>query len=387
MIDPTCWESLSRLLEGDLPEREAEALRARIAADPELARAWRRMQALPAALGDLPADLGPLPSLGAGDPSSQIRSPLRAPRWLPWALAAALALFALKRPPPVSVELRAGSQLIEGEALVLAAGIPIEVDGRVQISVEPSSARERVEAAKPEESMKLHPALAALGGAAITVAVYEGRARLTPPGEAAVDIGAGESRTLDAPGSEPHRAPSVADAPAARTDRDRSQDDRIADLEAQLDEARFSMGLVRGQLAKLQGKPTAWPEDLRPAYQPDAMRAFAQEAAQGMPGVEVASVDCDEYPCIAVFRTANAGEGWEAPFQELTGNLEAHGFEGESSVMGMAMGIDGEEGAVNLYGLVVGQGDQFDEATQERTRYRADGLMRDLADEATGGTE
>jgi len=53
------YEELSRLLAGDLDAPSEAALRARIAADPALSRAWARMSALPAQLAGLSLDAPP----------------------------------------------------------------------------------------------------------------------------------------------------------------------------------------------------------------------------------------------------------------------------------------------------------------------------------------
>ncbi|MDP2314140.1 MAG: hypothetical protein Q8P41_14655, partial [Pseudomonadota bacterium] len=58
------YEELSRLLAGDLDPASEAALRARIAADPTLARAWADMSALPDLLGGMSFDAPP-PALAA----------------------------------------------------------------------------------------------------------------------------------------------------------------------------------------------------------------------------------------------------------------------------------------------------------------------------------
>ncbi|MEQ1571094.1 MAG: hypothetical protein ABMA64_36025, partial [Myxococcota bacterium] len=133
------YELLSRLLAGDLPGAEARALRERIRTDPEWARAWSALQHLSHDLASLPEEVPP-PSLDA----AVLGSPAR--RQVPWAtvgtlatLAAAVALWiAWPAPEPARIALVAGEQTVDGAVVLLAGDLPVTVDGRVHIRVEPN---------------------------------------------------------------------------------------------------------------------------------------------------------------------------------------------------------------------------------------------------------
>ncbi len=77
-------EMLSRMLDGELPVRESEELRARMRVEPELAELYAALQGLPGELAELPDEAppswtgpwssGPLPA-GTGTPGPAGWSP------------------------------------------------------------------------------------------------------------------------------------------------------------------------------------------------------------------------------------------------------------------------------------------------------------------------
>ncbi len=202
------FEKMSRLVDGDLPEAEAEALRREIDADPELARALETMSGLGDAIAGLDEEPPP-PALdrAALQAAQRITRPdhnvvrLRRP-WVWVAAAASIALAALllwPRPEPTIVLVQ-GSQLVEGRAMVMAANVPVRVDGTALISVEPldTSLREMDQEVIMRNRELL---LGALAGAAVTVAVYEGSAVLFPGEANSRTLDAGQTETVVDPGS------------------------------------------------------------------------------------------------------------------------------------------------------------------------------------------
>ena len=103
------------------------------------------------------------------------------------------------RPAPTLLLTR-GSQLVEGRALVLAGDRQVRIDGRARVSVEPPEglAREGEQEAHNAMLDSTH-AIAALAGSFITVAVYQGFATVSEPGEAPITVSAGEEHTVGPP--------------------------------------------------------------------------------------------------------------------------------------------------------------------------------------------
>lgn len=79
-----------------------------------------------------------------------------------------------------------------------------------------------------------------------------------------------------------------------------------ADLPAcvdQLDALSVQLAVLEKQLAAYGGARAEWPDDAPAAVRPEAVRAWLEEEMQGEP-VSLETLDCDEYPCVAVFRYA-----------------------------------------------------------------------------------
>lgn len=209
------YERMSRLIDGALPPDEAEALRREIDADPALAVALETMTGIGDRIAALPEEPPP-PALDRAALATAQRitgtetNVVRIHRSWAWvAVAASIALAALllwPRPEPTIVLVQ-GSQWVEGQVLVMAASVPVRVDGTVLISVEPSdtSLREMDQEVIMRNRELL---LGALAGAAVTVAVYEGSAVLFPGEANSRTLDAGQTETVVDP--DPDRAPTSA---------------------------------------------------------------------------------------------------------------------------------------------------------------------------------
>lgn len=374
-------ERLSRLLEGDLPAAEAEALRARLSAEPALAERYAAMQGMVRALGGLAAELPPPGrprAFGAATPEKSVRAPAtaagRARPWVFAAVAAAVAAgftFAL-RPAPPALAVLTGTTVVTGRSDVLVAGLPLSVDGRVRISVEPPAGGARGSQAELETMDRSH-LLSALVGSLVTVTVLEGHAHLAGSSEAApLTLAAGESTAVTVGGAGRDRS-----APAAPKDLAAAQA-RIHDLEHQLAVAQLSAGLTRGALEAHEGKPQPWPTDAPAAYQPDAFRAKLDAAVRTVPDASVVDVDCDEFPCVVVLATTSEGDNWTDTLRGVHDAM-AHdpGF-GDVKVTAMAQAVDDGEGTNRLYAFALAPA-PTSEALDTRTQVRAKAAMDELA--------
>lgn len=357
-------EDLSRLLSGELPEAQERALRARIAADPALAAAWRRMQALPTDLAGLPRAVPPA-VLSASAPSS---------RW-GWGLAAlaAAALLLVTLPAsPAELSLASGVLLTDGAAKITVPGGVLTSTGKMRVDVEPSAALAR-EMGQEDPMSKTH-LLSAAAGALITVAVYEGRAHFEPSGSgaAAADIGPGERRVVMGRPAPTSRTSASSDAePAGAPDADAS------DLQKRVGELELQLAMARGQLSAIEGTPQPWPAELPAAYRPEGFEATARSVADALPGTKLASVDCSEYPCLAFFTTDQPGEDWGRQVAQTFPDAQGE----NASVWQMASSTDHGGGARGVTGISVTQPTETDDARaiSQRLQTRAQPVMEELS--------
>ncbi len=213
----------------------------------------------------------------------------------------------------------------------LCPDVRVDVDGRARIIVEPAPGVVREGGQdNPEEPMDVRMVGAALGGVVVTVGVLYGTALVQRPGASPAELAPGHPETFGGAGGAAASA-ATAPAPAAAPGDRAALQGRVAALEAELAEARaaldaerFTGELVRGQLTRLQGVPSEWPdhgvpEPLRPAN----FEASVQEQLGALEGIALDRVSCEEYPCIAVVRHTQPVEGdlsehddWDAGAQD-----------------------------------------------------------------------
>ncbi len=384
-------ELLSRLLAGDLPEGEARALRARIQQEPELSRLWEAMRGLPAALISLPEEPPPAAVVQAAmDLASS--PPLAAPRPArPWGTILALAAAALlavglwprARPTLLLAE---GQQLVEGEARVLAGGVVVDVDGRALILVEPSGPAARVEGAE-DPNMRLETIGAALGGALVTVAVYEGSAWMGGEERAPVAVEPGERRTVIVGGPE-GSAPGRAQAAGERSSGDgqprtlAEAQQEIAALREELATAKLEGAVSRGQLTQQIGAPSPWPESPAEVVKPAVWEKNLSDALARHGAGKVIAIDCEEYPCVAVLAPPPNAEDWKENFEEVFTDLSEGTFANDASVHAMATAHDDGETVHNLMGLAIYPATEGgDETVRDRTNYRLGALLEEQTPE------
>lgn len=411
-------EQLSRLMDGELDAVQTGIWRKRIEDEPEVAAAWAELVALRHALDHLP-DEAPPPHLVRAvlqnRPGVAASAPPTAPspwRFVPWLLAAAALLavgLQIGAPAPATISLVEGVVRVEGEGTLALDGMVVDFDGRARITLSSSvsssaasglasdsSSRAPGEAiglepgrrlvrASPasEDPMNRSHALSAAAGAALTIAVQAGTVTLRAPGTAPVVIQAGETRTVGGQGPEalaltrpsaPAPIP-ASEAPAATILR---LEGRVAELEKQLAQAAASSAVARGQLEVEQGHPSLWPADVPATFQEAAVTAAFRASIASHPGTELVSVDCAEYPCIAVLKPAEATEGWETRLRPIIDEISASAGPADLSVSATAMEDGGKR--VGFMGVALAPENALrDEAGLDtRTRWRTDTLLQDL---------
>ncbi len=371
-------DDLSRLLDGELPAAEAEALRGRIAREPDLARQWAAMQGLPSALAALPREMTPPSLRREGRPAATVpgsRQTLRRVAVGGVLLAAGFVLALLVPGPRTQQRIASGFSMVEGRVELLAGDIPVEVDGKIWVRVEPPAGVPRETLAETKTMDKSH-FLAALVGSAVTLAVVEGTAVVRPADAAPFTLTEGESRQVGTPWV----APAVKNRAVAR-----STDEAIRELAA----LRLEHALTVGQLRALGGTPSAWPENLPAPYRPDAFEAFVKERAATIPGASLVTMDCDEYPCIAVIQSTDPTEAWQDNLMPLHDDLGQTAYGHGTNVIGFGSVNDNGESALKLYAFSIVPGDDggLDPEVRSRLDVRVRGDMEGLAEELRGEPE
>lgn len=367
-------EQLSRLVDGDLPEADAVALRRRIAGEPEVAERYGEMLALVTRLGELPEELD----------APVVRR--RVPVWAAagWLLAAAAIVIALLPSAPGTTVQATGMALYDGLHQVQAGDVTVYTDGSVGIRVEPRPQVVRVPG--QEDSMKaMSHAIAAAAGALVTVTVYEGSASIQGAEDATtVALEAGDTRSFG-PTSRSAGAPVVRIRGAGPPD-----EARVAELEEELDRVREELGqerfakiLMKGQLEAERGVPTEWPEDVSPRMSPEGFPDALAELVAQIPDVELVQTDCQEYPCLGALRYVgeDASMGWGQPIAKKIGAWAEEGL-GENVNLSIANIVE-DDGDDSQRFLVFGaHGEDRSSNTSQRTGRRMEELGSSLMDDA-----
>ena len=416
MTDADLLLSLSRLLDDDLPADEAAALRARIAEEPEVARAWAELRALSAGLDALPDAITPPPALDAAVAEALTASPAAPsepspprPRLALWgALAAAAGLLLVMAGPwssplPARLTLAGGAQLVEGDSVAVAtlSGAEVTVSGKALISVEPHDAglREGGQMPPTEDELMTKYLLSAAAGAVLTVAVYEGTAEVTPPdGGDAVTVSAGEQQVFASAGEEGMSRPQrrvVVRRPGGGSEDGAPQ--TVAELEAEVEALRrhvaaleLERDLQEGALKAMEGEPQPWPEDgVAEAFAEPGFTSRLEELVSGNPDLELLGVDCEEFPCMAVLRDHSSEEGWMRGLHQDVSGQWPDEDELKLSMWVSQLNEDGRP-AVGLAGVSIVppgvEGEELD-AVRTRSEWRMGAWLEEVTDDAKAQRE
>lgn len=383
-------EQLSRLEAGDLPADEAEALRARIRNEPEVAATHEQLTRLLRALPDL-EDGPPPPHLhdrilarthGAEPEPVAAPRPVRSWAWPAALVAAACALLVVRwvTLPAPAITLVEGRQHLDGQALVLAPGARIEVDGEAVISVEPGTGSPR--RSRQEDIMDKNHLLAAAAGSAITVVVLQGSAVIWPDAADTepVHVAEGQTHTV----GEARRTAEVRRPAAAAPDRlDPETAAYISELEDKVAALSFENSLVHGQLETHRGTPVEWPAEVSALVSPEGFTATIEDVLANHPGLTLEAIDCAEYPCIAKITASGTEDDLRGHVQDLNASLQAQIPDDEVGLM-LSAGISKNddhpdaEGDLVLQVATMEEGDsgQDGNPVHERLQHR----MREMED-------
>lgn len=269
-------------------------------------------------------------------------------------LAAGLLLSTFVTPPRTEQRVAAGLALVEGRVDLLAGGVPVLVDGKIEVRVEPPPGLTREKLTEIRRMDKTH-FLAALAGAGVTLAVLEGTALVQPAGADPFTLSAGETRAVEPTPTAAEDQPKPA----------RATPDQVA---RELAALKLEHALTLGQLRALGGSASPWPEKLPEGYRPANFEAFVRERVAALPAASVVAIDCDEYPCIAVVRSHDPSDRWSEALTELHDDLDGAAYGEGTNVVGLASVDDRGQGPVKLYAFSVLPGDEGGPSPEVRSR-------------------
>ncbi len=167
-------------------------------------------------------------------------------------------------------------------------------------------------------------------------------------------------------GSGSAQAPTEHDNPAIQTVIERvpcqgtgSCEDDLATCEQQLE---FASGVISAQIEEKVGTPVPFPDDIPRQYTADGFEAAVRSALAQCDtvGLEIARIDCSEFPCMAYFSqpegTYNHGagalrecDGWRSHFnsggQSNAGFMTDNGYVEYSMLSPYPISVDRDENA------------------------------------------
>lgn len=289
---------------------------------------------------------------------------------------------------PARLSLAAGESVVDGDVDVRAGDLDLHVDGRARITVTPPGARADADAASlvvvhgavaetvgtartraaptvvaapqvargsVERGGAAAPApvrysgVASVGRAAaesgagtVTVEVERGDAVVRAAG-VDVRVAAGQTRTFP-PGGAPEvvPAPRGPDPAAAEPTGPRPPEVRVDQAVARRDLPFDGADVLSRVLAVLETTPTEWPTDLAEPWLADGVAARLLEVEALVADATLADLDCDEYPCVAVYVATGAGplaeDSLHAALREV--------FPSRTAFLQVAEGLDGHAFAV-----------------------------------------
>ena len=82
--------------------------------------------------------------------------------------------------------------------------------------------------------------------------------------------------------------------------------------QAEADDLRERAAFAEGQLEAVEGKAIEWPKDAAPTYQRASVEAQLKRFIVDRGLAKVASIDCEEFPCVAVLSQDNTLAGPES---------------------------------------------------------------------------
>jgi hypothetical protein len=219
--------------------------------------------------------------------------------------------------------------------------------------------------------------IGALGGVAVTVVAYQllviprARASAAPACAPAIAAGAGSPAAL-------HAAPSPGPDLVAQI--------RQKELElAALRQSVVTSGAVATEAEKraeaVEGKPREWPANLPAAYRSEALESKLNAMLQKTGLGNLADINCDEYPCVAVIQAKNGDANWQKNLQAALKEMAATGEFGPGTSISMwGSHSDNENGPPTILSAVAltPQAD-YDDELHKRTGNRAGAALSNLS--------
>ncbi len=152
---------------------------------------------------------------------------------------------------------------------------------------------------------------------------------------------------LSGPGEAPPEAPRAVRqrAPAAVVQRTRAASAPAPAARAELERAEEALSiceldrrLMSARLETYEGEFQDWPEQVEGRFEPDAVEDALQRAADRSGLAELALLDCDEFPCVAVLESSDPEEPCCVRLQRVLRDMPGYEDISRPSISGVVDG-------------------------------------------------
>ena len=218
----------------------------------------------------------------------------------------------------------------------------------------------------------------AIGGVVVTVFAYQllilPRARASglvtcPPGAAPT-----------APSEVPRTTPVLTNVAPELAAQIRQKESELAALRQRVAASSAVATEAEKRAEAVEGKPHAWPANLPPAYQGEALESKLNVMLQKTGLGSLADINCDEYPCVAVVQANKGDSNWQKNLQAALKDLVASGEFGPGTNISLWGSFNENENGppTMLSAIALTPHGDADADLQKRTGNRASAAMSNL---------
>jgi hypothetical protein len=218
--------------------------------------------------------------------------------------------------------------------------------------------------------------IGALGGVVVTVAAYQ--LLVLPRARASSVPTFAPAATAAAAPSALHAASSPASNVVAQI---REKELELAALRQRVATSGAVATGAEKRAEAIEGKPREWPANLPAAYRGEALESKLNAMLQKTGLGNLADLNCDEYPCVAVIQAKNGDANWQKNLQAALKELAASGEFGPGTSISMwGSHSDSDNGPPTILSAVAltPQAD-YDDELHKRTGNRAGAALSNLS--------
>lgn len=164
--------------------------------------------------------------------------------------------------------------------------------------------------------------------------------------------------------------------PEACPDRSAALREEIEALRVELKGLSVSARMREARRIEREGAPIPWPADAGDLA-PDVFERALRAALSASGEADFVSMDCEEYPCIAVVASKTTkpdGDALLVPFPSLSAALGEHGYDSDRLVGSISGNIPRDEDGYQAYNIISFGGEEEPESTETRVQFRIEKL-------------